>query len=411
MSPGSPVAELNNVRADATTPAGQKPLRVCHIMSGDLWAGAEAQMATLLRALTRSRGSPELRLSAILFNEGRLAEAVRAAEIPVLVIPETENSILRIIVRAREFVRRERPLILHAHGYKENFVAAWVSRLSDVGYVVRTQHGAPEPYTGWKRVKQIVTGALDRFTTRYTTDRVVCVSRQLARRMQHYATPEQLLTIHNGIEVENVRSALTPAAARRRLGIPEAAEVVGTAGRLVAVKRLDIFLKAARSLADARPKTQFVIAGSGPEEQNLRETAGALGLTDRVVFTGHRDDIHDVLRAMDVFVISSDHEGLPMVLLEAMALGVPVVARAVGGIPEVIVDGKNGLLVETAKPEALALRCAALLADEGERRQLAAAAAARVSSNFSSALTAAEIAALYSALEMRGRAKVRLEQG
>jgi glycosyltransferase involved in cell wall biosynthesis len=395
LSPGSPVAEVNGSAVATGASAGRVPLRVCHVASGDLWAGAEVQMATLLRALARRS---DLRLFAILFNEGRLAEEIRAAGVPVMVIPESRHSVLGIVARARDFTRRERIDILHAHGYKENFVAAWVSRLSDVAHVVRTQHGAPEPYTGWKRAKQVLTEALDRFTTRYVTDRVICVSRRLARRMRHYAAPQQLVTVHNGIEVERVHSPLTPAEARRRLGLPETAEVVGTAGRLVPVKRLDIFLQAARWLANARPETHFVIAGSGPEEARLRGLANSLGLTERVVFPGYRNDVHDVLRAMDIFVISSDHEGLPMVLLEAMALGVPVVSRAVGGIPEVIEDGRSGLLVGTAEPEALAVRCAALLADAGERELIAARAATRVASEFSAQRTADEILRLYETL-------------
>lgn len=395
MSPGSPVAEVSGVAIAAGASAGRAPLRVCHVASGDLWAGAEVQMATLLRALAR-RG--EVQLSAILFNEGRLAEEVRAAGIPVVVVPEAKYNVLRIIARARDVVRRERIDILHAHGYKENFVAAWISRLGDAAHVVRTQHGAPEPYTGWKRAKQILTEALDRFTTRYATDRVICVSHRLARGMRHYAAPQQLLTVHNGIEVERVRSSFSRAEARRRLNLPESAEVVGTAGRLVPVKRLDIFLQAARWLTNARPETRFVIAGSGPEEARLRELAASLGIADRVLFAGHRDDVHDVLRAMDIFVISSDHEGLPMVLLEAMALGVPVVARAVGGVPEVIEDGKSGLLVASADPEALALRCAALFADADEREQVAARAAARVASDFSAQRAADDILRLYASL-------------
>lgn len=395
MSPGSPVAEVNGAAIAADASAGRSPLRVCHVASGDLWAGAEVQMATLLRALAR-RG--DLQLSAILFNEGRLAEEIRAAGIPVAVIPEAEYNTLRIITRARNVIRSERIDILHAHGYKENFVAAWVSRLSDVAHVVRTQHGAPEPYTGWKRAKQMLTEALDRFTTRYVTDRVICVSRGLARGMRHYAAPQQLLTVHNGIEVESVQSSFSPAEARRRLGLPETAEVVGTAGRLVPVKRLDIFLQAARWLAHARPETRFVIAGSGPEEARLRELADSMGLAGRVAFPGHRDDVHDVLRAMDIFVISSDHEGLPMVLLEAMALGVPVVSRAVGGIPEVIEDGKSGLLVGTAQPEALAVRCAALLADPGEREHIKALAKARVAAEFSAQRAADAVSRLYATL-------------
>ena len=103
---------------------------------------------------------------------------------------------------------------------------------------------------------------------------------------------------------------------------PADCAVVGTAGRLDPIKRLDIFLAAAKQIGNALPNTRFVIAGDGTEASRLRDLAARLGLSDRVLFLGHRDDIYDVIRAMDIFVFCSDHEGLPMALLETLYLGV-----------------------------------------------------------------------------------------
>ena len=113
------------------------------------------------------------------------------------------------------------------------------------------------------------------------------------------------------------------------------------------------------------------------------------------MFLGHRDDIYDVLRALEVFVLCSDHEGLPMVLLEALHLGVPAVGRRVGGLPEVIQDGVNGILLSSDEPAELAEACLRLLEDEGLRHRLAVAAPRVVAEKFSAESNAAQVAALY----------------
>jgi glycosyltransferase involved in cell wall biosynthesis len=210
--------------------------------------------------------------------------------------------------------------------------------------------------------------------------------------------PGKIITIHNGVDVGQVRSRYSTAEAKERLGVPGDCWLIGTAGRLEPIKRLDIFLSAAKLVATQLPNTRFAIAGEGSEALRLRELARASRLQDRVVFLGHRDDIYDVLRALDIFVLCSDHEGLPMVLLEALCLGVPVVARGVGGISEAVQDGVNGILVTSANPVALAEACLRLLSDEGLRRRLSEAAEKSILEGFSVAGTAARVAGLYQSL-------------
>jgi glycosyltransferase involved in cell wall biosynthesis len=135
--------------------------------------------------------------------------------------------------------------------------------------------------------------------------------------------------------------------------------------------------------------------GDGSERPRLEKMAAGLGLQDRVLFLGHRDDIYDVLRALDVFVMCSDHEGLPMALLEALHLQIAVVARRVGGVAEVIQDGMSGLLVDSAEPRALADACVRLLEDSNLRRRLAWSGQSRVAERFSAERTAADVADLY----------------
>jgi glycosyltransferase involved in cell wall biosynthesis len=174
--------------------------------------------------------------------------------------------------------------------------------------------------------------------------------------------------------------------------------VIGTAGRLDTVKRLDIFLAAAQQIAASQPNARFIIAGEGKKASSLRGLAHTLGVQDSVLFLGHRSDIYDVLRAMDIFVLCSDHEGLPMALLEALYLGVPVVARPVGGIAEVIQDGFNGIWLRSSEPSALAEACLQILRDDVRRNQVARAGAGVVAKKFTADRSADQVAQLYRSL-------------
>lgn len=367
-------------------------IAVCHVTSGDLWAGAEAQLAALLHALARHQG---LRVFVILLNEGRLAEEARRSGAEVKVIAEGAHTFFEILGEATRYVRARGIRILHSHRYKENLLAALLARRCHVPFVVRTEHGGPEPFKGLPHLKHRVLRQVDRLVASFVTDRVISVSAELQPHLARYVNPRRIAVIRNGLDTKNVRSDLSPLEAKRRLNIPASCRLLGYAGRLVPIKRLDIFLAAAYEVARRIPDSRFVIVGDGSARPPLEEMAGALGLQDRVVFLGHRHDIYDVLRALDAFVLCSDHEGLPMVLLEVLHMGVPVVARRVGGIPEVIQEGVSGLVVDSADPRAVADACVRLLEDSNLQRRLAQAGQLRVAEHFSAESTAAAVADLY----------------
>ncbi len=378
--------------AEISTPR-REPIHVCHIDSGDLWAGAEVNTTTLLKALT---GRPDLRLSAILLNEGQMSRRLRSYGIEVKVIPESEHGFLGIFNEAARFLRSHPVRILHSHRYKENLLAAVLARRCGIPHLVCTRHGAPEPFRGWSGVRHGAMALLDRLIARHFTDRVISPSEELRSRLLRQLPRGKVVTIPTGIDIELVSSSLTKAEAKHSLGLSEEARVVGYAGRLVPIKRLDVFLRAAEQMAQADSDVVFVIAGDGPEEKHLRALASDLNLGDRVRFLGFRDAIYDVMRAFDVFLLCSDHEGLPRCILEALQLGVPVVARPVGGIPEVIEDGVNGIL--TAGPSDLALACLRLLADEDLQGRIAKGGSWHVGTKLGSGYTAEQMAALYQGL-------------
>ena len=389
MLSGSQLSVSEELEARAA-PADTK-ISVCHIASGDRWAGAEAQIASLLRALAE-RG--DVVLSAVVLNEGRLAESIRELKVPVRVVPESQLGLLAIAARARDFLASARPAILHSHRYKENLLAAYLGWRCQIKHVVRTQHGLPEPFAGFRHVKHAAIQGLDGLVARFFTDRVVCVTRDVHDRVASRLELSRLAVVRNGIVTTRVRSQFSAAEAKRRLGLPPGAAVIGMAGRLEPIKRGDLFLRAAEIVSRRCIDARFVVAGDGAELEPLRRLSSSLGIAERCLFTGHRDDVYDVMRAMDVFVLCSDHEGLPMALLEIMCLGVPVVARKVGGIPEIIEDGVHGRLIDSADPAKLAEAILAALSND-VASEMARAARVRVDRLFSAAANAEEIVALY----------------
>jgi glycosyltransferase involved in cell wall biosynthesis len=167
-----------------------------------------------------------------------------------------------------------------------------------------------------------------------------------------------------------VRGAAARDAGRAELGVPGGALVVGTVGNFTAKKDQATLLRAVAALPERGREVVLVLIGLGPLEDELRALAVELGIAGRVLFPGSRDDVFALLPAFDAFVLSSRFEGLPIALLEAMATGVAPVATRVGGIPEVVTDGVDGLLVAPADPEALAGALERLLSDDALRGRL-----------------------------------------
>lgn len=284
-----------------------------------------------------------LSLSAIVLGEGRLGEELTNCGIETALIPRASGRFVASFREASRFLRGKRVDVLHSHKCKENLLAFLLARRFGVPFLVRTQHGLPEPRT----LKDRAVYRMESMTARYAS-RVICVSSELKQRLASNVSGERLTVIRNAIDLTRVQSRFTAAEAKMRLEISPECQVAGIVGRLEAVKRVDLFLDVARYLSRELPSARFLIAGTGREEAALRDSLRGSDLERRTLFLGERDDIYDVLRAMDLLLITSDHEGLPTVLLEALALGVPVVARNVGGIGEVISDSVSGRLVNSA---------------------------------------------------------------
>ncbi len=354
-------------------------IKLLHIASGDLWAGAEMQMYSLLESLV---GDSRFEVSALLLNDGRLAANLRNSGIEPHIISESENGFRRIVRLAVAYAEKNRIDIAHSHRYKENVLAAILKRRGLVKHLVQTVHGAGEPFSGLALLKSRVFSALNDYFTRRYFDRIVTVSEDLERRLSDKFPSSKLLTIHNAIDPAKLSVKRSCRETRAEFGVPDDHLLIGSAGRMVPVKGYDRFIQMARAIREKSPKTGFILVGDGPQKGALMSLAKDLGLGDAIVFTGFRDDVYDIINCLDIFVISSLHEGIPMVLLEAMAFGKPVVATAVGGIGEVIEKEISGLLVPADNPPALAEACLRLLENSELRRSLSQQSRLRIDHEF-----------------------------
>jgi glycosyltransferase involved in cell wall biosynthesis len=361
----------------------------------DLWAGAEVQLAILLRSLATLA---DLEVSAILFNAGWLAQELQDAGVRTHVIPEADRSPVSILRELSNYFRRNQIDVLHTHKYKDNILAALASIRHRVPHRVRTVHGAPEPFAGLQAFKMNVYEVLDSVVNRWGVDRLLAVSFALRECLGKRFGVDKVTCVHNAVELAQIRVTADAQDLRKELGLDQRDFVIGTMGRLHPVKGLEIFLRAARIIKDHGNRAKFLIAGDGPLKGRLQARAQQCGLGNEVMFLGHRSDAYNILGLMDVFVLPSLSEGMPLVLLEALALGRPVVATAVGGIPEVVEHEISGLLVPAGNHDDLAAGCLRVMADPVLAQELGHAGRKRVEEDFSADVMARNVANVYRAL-------------
>jgi glycosyltransferase involved in cell wall biosynthesis len=309
-------------------------LSVCHIISGDLWAGAACQVSNLLSELVLMEG---IHVSTITFNEGRLTKELKRLEVPVTCLPEESLSPIGIILGICRHIRHFEVDVVHCHGHKEHILGCLAIVLARrPAKMVRTLHGMPEPYFGLAGLRAKAFSRLQEFFFSHFTQTVIAVSQDMEKRLQRKTWAKKLVCIHNGVNLEMVKADIPAQMMRQQMNIEEEKFIIGTACRLVPIKRLDILIDAFHQIHDKHPHTVLIIAGDGPLLPRLKQKTEFLEMQSHIRFLGHRDDIYNIISMFDLFVMTSEHEGIPITLLEALSLGVPVIVPAVGGIPEIL---------------------------------------------------------------------------
>jgi glycosyltransferase involved in cell wall biosynthesis len=284
----------------------------------------------------------------------------------------------RLLLALIRGIRDFRPHLIHAHFLGSAVYGSIASSLSTGTPLVCTFHGTPDvdPYDRMLGLKA-------RILSR-SRNRVVYVSYHLRRHLEPIlGVPHHLgAVIHNGIPLPDERVS----EARPSLeGVGPGARLIGAVGNLRPAKDYPNLLRSAQLVCRAEPQAEFLIAGGGPKEvlRDLRTLQRTLGIEGKVHFLGFRSDVQSILAAVEVFVSSSETEGLPLASVEAMAMGKPVVLTNCGGVPEVVEDGRTGLLVPVKDPRALADGVLRLLGDRALAERLGQAGRTRVETAFS----------------------------
>jgi glycosyltransferase involved in cell wall biosynthesis len=386
------------VSASSALPAAATGLRltVVHIASGDLWAGAEVQLFNLACTLD---ADPQIRLFVILLNPGRLAERLQERGVSVQVFDEGRLNAGQVFTRVYRFLKQVRPDIVHTHRQKENVIGAIAARLTGAKSV-RTVHGAEEHRPQAWQWRRRLQKTIDRVCARHLQAAVVAVSHELRDALGPRQQQDKLHVVENGLDIDRLHQT---AALRVEWPGRSDAVKVGLVGRLVPVKRVDIFLTAAQILCTRYPGVfQFYVFGDGPLMEETREDIARRGLQHQVLLMGFTDPIAPYLARLDLLCITSDHEGLPMNLLEALGLEVPIIAHAVGGIPQALDEGRCGTLVHRQQAQAYADAMQAYLPQRSTFIQKAKEGHARARARYSALANARAFKSLYAQLSGRG---------
>lgn len=320
------------------TSSGPEVLRVCHILPALPAHGAEQFLLDIVGAMDRSRLSFSV---CLISDKGPLVADFERLGIPVTYLPKRGRFDATIIWRLMQYLRKNRFDVVHTHLFTADFWGRIASLFTDIG-VISTSHTTADPNIGRFGL------LLDRFLG-IRNDATICVSEAVRRYRQAESgiPPEKLFVIENGIDLSRFASSV-PAKEdmKRRLGLDPDRFWIAIVGRLIPLKGHRHLIEAVQRIKDDFPKIGIVVVGEGETEAALKRQVTEAELLDRVVFFGLRRDVPSVLLAMDVLAIPSSREGLPIVLLEAMAARLPVIATRVGGIPEVVIDGETGILVD-----------------------------------------------------------------
>ncbi|MDQ2674799.1 MAG: glycosyltransferase [Chloroflexota bacterium] len=343
--------------------------RVLQLLATGGNGGAQESYTGLLLRLDRSKYD----VRALSLSAGSAVQRLRALGVSVDVIEEADDELA--VRELAAWLRREEIDLLHAHMYRAEVIGTRAAVAAGVPVIFATVHSSRVRSPEDVAVVSELTPMMDRLIvpSDAIAHKVRCEGRDGAR----------FAVIPNGVDLSRFTTPAPASTVRADFSIPASAPLVGVVARLEAEKGHRFLLDAWPAVLASAPDAWLLLVGEGSEADALREQATSLGVADRVVLTGRREDISALTAELSVSVLPSLREAQGISILEAMARRVPVVASAVGGIPEVITSGVDGLLVEPADPAALTAAVSRLLSDTALRRRIGDAGYRTVAERFS----------------------------
>lgn len=348
--------------------------------------GAERITVALLPHIDRQRITP---IVGVLSTEGESPLGEQLGEVQRLDLEAKRLLDPAALRRLLRFIEAEQIDLIHAQLQYATIFAAIAKQVRGVPMVV-TRHLIADDEANWREAFR---NKIERWTVKRYAAKMITVSDAA----QHYYAnltempPQQFQTIYNGIDLSRFAASADKATLRASLGLPTDATIVCMVGVMRQGKGHTVLIEAAKQLPDA----YFILVGDGELRPELEAQASDLIAQNRLLFMGQRLDIPDILNASDIFVLPSDSEALPTVLIEAGAARLPVVATRVGGIPEIIQDGQTGIIIPPKNPATLADVLRGLISDSAKRESMGAGAYAHIQAHFTLEQQAAATMALY----------------
>jgi glycosyltransferase involved in cell wall biosynthesis len=340
--------------------------------------------------------------------EGNMLDLAAAKGVEPIIIPQLRRNVdplggLITLVKLYRLMRRQKPHIVHTHTATAGLLGRLAAKLAGVPVILHTFHGhVLRGYFGPLRSKALVW--VERFLA-CLSDCIVTVSEGQRRELAGYgvAPPEKITVVPLGFELEHLLTCQSHRGElRRELDLADDHKLVGIVARLVPIKNHHLFLQAAKVVAEAVPQARFLVVGDGELREELKAYVCDLGLDERAFFTGWRRDLPRLYADLDVVALTSINEGTPVSLIEAMAAGVPVVATAVGGVPDVVVDGETGYLVGAGDANGMAEAIIELLKNPGKAGEMGRWGREAVYPKFAVQTLIANVEGLYAELLRNG---------
>ena len=337
--------------------------------SGNIIGGGQISIRTLLEGLDEKKYHPLVvcptrgNLVDELNNLGIETTIIKMESLRKLNVLSWFNTIFKLI----RLIKRRNLDLIHSNGSRPTIYGGIAARITQTPLIWHVRIADTDKW-------------VDKVLARFAT-KILVVSKAVSLRFKW--NKKKITVVYNGIDLEKFNPLIDGTKIRQEFSLLSSTPLVGIVGRLDNYKGHEYFIKAARKVIDAIPNTRFLIVGDGENRKKLESLKMKLGLNGHVIFTGNRDDIAEMMSALDLFVLSSVSEGFGRSAVEAMACGKAVVASNVGGLSEVVEDGVTGKLIPSKNPDSLTMAILSLLEDNEKARRMGHAGRQRTEKMFS----------------------------
>lgn len=370
-------------------------INLLYIIEGGQHAGgAEQNLLTLIKVMDKTQYKIKI---CLLKQSDILEDAFKKLDIQFFVLNTAGRWDIFSCVKLAWFMLREKIKIAHSCLYVSNTVGRMAAILTGVPIIIAWEQGQILGQPSARHYK--IDGILAKFS-----DCIVACSKACKEAIiKKEGIPSgKIRVIYNCVDLDKFNALSDSSASRKRLGIGPDEILIGNISSLNnKIKGQEHIIRAMPQIVRAYPKTKLILVGEGRSKSDFVDIIKSLNIEDKVIFTGFRSDISEIANALDLYVCSSNWEGLGISMLEVMSFKKPVIATRVGGIPEVVTEGRTGFLVPPKDADSIAQAVISLLADRERMRQMGEAGYERVKSNFSSEIIIKEIEGLYKELSCK----------